>query len=67
MTMSMNFKKRHQRFVNELRLTVISDNKSEKSKFKVVPCETMHESDEARIQAELEAKFDELFGSSDEE
>ena len=32
MTMSMNFKKRHQRFVDELRLTVIRDDKSKKSK-----------------------------------
>lgn len=30
MTMSMNFKKRHQRFVDELRLTVIRDDKSKK-------------------------------------
>ena len=48
--------------------TVIhSDEFLKKSKFKVVPCETTRESDEARIQAELEAKFDELFGFSDEE
>lgn len=67
MTMNMSFKKRHQRFVDELRMTVIRDDKSKKSKFKVVPCEITSESDEARIQAELEAKFDELFGSSDEE
>lgn len=67
MTMNMSFKKRHQRFVDELRMTVIRDENSKKSKFKVVPCETTRESDEARIQAELEAKFDELFGFSDEE
>lgn len=67
MTMNMSFKKRHQRFVDELRMTVIRVDKSKKSKFKVVPCEITSESDGARIQAELEAKFDELFGSSDEE
>lgn len=67
MTMNLSFKKRHQRFVDELRMTVIKDDKSKKSKFKVVPCEITSESDEARIQAELEAKFDELFGFSDEE
>lgn len=67
MTMNLSFKKRHQRFVDELRMTVIKDDKSKKSKFKVVPCEITNESDEARIQAELEAKFDELFGFSDEE
>lgn len=67
MTMNMNFKKRHQRFVDELRMAVIRDDKSNSNKFKVVPCDIARESDEARIQAELEAKFDELFGSSDEE
>ncbi len=65
--MNISFKKRHQRFVDELRKTVIRDDKSKKNMFKVVPCEITSESDEARIQAELEAKFDELFGSSDEE
>jgi len=66
MTMNMSFKKRHQRFVDELRMMVIRDDKSKNSKFKVVPCEITSESDEARIQAELEAKFDELFGNSDD-
>lgn len=65
--MNISFKKRHQRFVDELRKTVIRDDKSKKNMFKVVPSEITSESDEARIQAELEAKFDELFGSSDEE
>lgn len=66
-TMYKSFKKRHQRFVDELRMTVIMDDKRKKNKIKVVPCEIMSESDEARIQAELKSKFDELFGTSDEE
>ncbi len=67
MTMNMSFQKRHQRFVEELRMAIVKDDKKQKSKFKVTPCEIANESDEARIQAELEAKFDELFGSSNEE
>lgn len=66
MTMNMSFRKRHQRFVDELRMTIIRDDKSAQSKFKVVPGEITSESDEARIQAELEAKFDELFGNCDD-
>lgn len=53
MTMSMNFKKRHQRFVDELRLTVIRDDKSKKSKFKVVPCETTRESNKQEYRLSL--------------
>jgi hypothetical protein len=65
--MNRSFKKRHQKFVDELRMSVIRDETCKKNKFKVVPLEITSESDESRLQAELEAKFDELFGSSDEE
>jgi|GEM_PF-1782373 len=67
MPMNRSFKKRHQKFVDELRMSVIRDETCKKNKFKVVPLEITSESDESRLQAELEAKFDELFGSSDEE
>ncbi len=64
--MVMDFKKRHQRFVNELRKAVLQDATKAKSKLKAVSCDIICDSDEARIQAELQAKYEELFGASDE-
>lgn len=63
--MVMDFKKRHQQFVDELRKPVLQDRTKTKSKFKAVSCDLICDSDEARIQAELQAKYEELFGASD--
>ncbi len=64
--MNSDFITRHRMFIAELRRTALKVELSESHKTKIVRSSIISDEESARIQEELEAKFNELFGNLDD-